>query len=85
MAATDQRLRDEIGANFDYFQRTLATHLRAHAGQFALLKGRRVYGFFDSVGEADLAGWRQFSDRLYSIQQVTPEPVDLGLYADAEG
>lgn len=76
-------LRQEIAENFDYFQRTLREHLRAHAGQFALLKAQRVHGYYDSPGEADRQGWSRFSDRLYSIQQVTPEPVELGLYSNA--
>lgn len=73
----------EIAANFDFFQRTLSDHLRAHAGEFVLLKGRRTHGYFLSVGEADREGWSRFPDHLYSIQQVTPEPVELGVYANA--
>lgn len=79
----DDAIHDEIAANFDFLQRTLRDHLRAHAGQFALLKGQRVHGYFDSAGAADQAGWTQFDDGLYSIQQVTPEPVELGYYANA--
>lgn len=73
----------EIASNFDFFQRTLAEHLRAYAGKFALLKARRVHGYFETPGEADGEGYRRFTDGLYSIQQVTPEPVELGLYANA--
>ena len=76
-------LRREIAHNFDYFQRTLLDHLREHPGKFALLKSARVIGFFDSPGEADRAGWTRYSDGLYSIQQVTPQPVELGCYANA--
>ena len=76
-------LRHEISSNFDYFQRTLAEHLRAHAGEYVLLRQRRVHGYFASVEEADHEGWTRFPDQLYSIQQVTPEPVDLGIYANA--
>ena len=76
-------LSAEIAANFDYFQRTLSEHLRAHAGEFVLLKARRAHGYFPSIGEADREGWTRFPDHLYSIQQVTPEPVELGVYANA--
>lgn len=76
-------LRHEIAGNFDFFQRTLKEQLRAHAGQFALIKARRIHGYFDTAGAADTEGWSRFSDKLYSIQQVTPEPVELGLYANA--
>ena len=80
---TDDSLRSEIASNFDFFQRTLSEHLRAHAGQFALIKARRVHGYFDTPSEADNVGWSHFADKIYSIQQVTPEPVELGLYANA--
>ena len=79
----DDALQREIARNFDWFQRTLADHLRAHAGEYALLKNGRVHGYFPTIGEADRIGWTRFTDRLYSIQQVTPEPVELGLYANA--
>ena len=81
MGETD--LDREIARNFDFFQRTLGEHLRAHAGQFALLKSQRIHGYFESPSAADKAGWSRFTDRIYSIQQVTSEPVELGLYATA--
>lgn len=73
----------EIATNFDWFQRTLAEHLRAHAGEYVLLKHGRAHGYFPSAAEADHEGWTRFADHLYSIQQVTPEPVELGVYANA--
>lgn len=76
-------LSEEIAHNFDFFQRTLADHLCTHPGKFALLKSQQVIGFFDTPGEADRIGWSRYSDRTYSIQQVTPQPVELGLYANA--
>lgn len=78
-----ESLEQEIARNFDYFQRTLSEHLRAHAGRFALIKRQRVHGYFASPGEADREGWSRFGDGIYSIQQITPEPVELGLYANA--
>ena len=77
-------LQTEIARNFDYFQRTLATHLRSHAGQFALLRDATIVDYFDWPGDADRAGMTAFADGLYSIQQVTGEPVELGLYANAK-
>lgn len=79
----DEALQREIAQNFDYLQRTLSEHLRAHAGQFALLKAQRVHGYFGTPADADREGWNRFSDKLYSIQQITPEPVELGMYANA--
>jgi hypothetical protein len=76
-------LRAEIATNFDSFQRTLATILPLHRNRFALLRHGGIVGFFDTPGGADNAGQARFPDGLYSIQQVTEEPVELGLYANA--
>ncbi|MEI9927623.1 MAG: hypothetical protein WDN44_07845 [Sphingomonas sp.] len=76
-------LRAEIARNFDAFQRTLAALLPLQRNRFALLRHGSVVAFFDRPGAADAAGASRFADGLYSIQQVTDEPVELGLYANA--
>ena len=81
----DDAIRAEIAHNFDYFQRTLAEHLARHAGQFALIRSQRVIEYFCDPFDAELRGARIFGDGLYSIQQVTAEPIELGMYANAIG
>jgi hypothetical protein len=76
-------LRSEIARNFDAFQRTLSVILPAHQDRFALLRHGMIVDFYNTPGAADGAGSAKFSDGLYSIQQVTEEPVGLGLYANA--
>ncbi len=68
----------EIDRNYDYFQSHFNEFARDHFGQFALIKASRVVGFFDHVAEATDAGDRLFPDRIYSVQVVEPDPVDLG-------
>lgn len=76
-------LRTEIARNFDALQRTLAALLPLQRNRFALMRGGAIIAFFDKAGAADEAGAAQFADGLYSIQQITEEPVELGLYANA--
>ena len=76
-------LKAEIARNFDAFQRGLAAILSTQQNRFALLRHGAIVAFFDKPGAADAAGAAQFADGLYSIQQVTDEPVELGLYANA--
>jgi hypothetical protein len=83
MSRPESATRAEIAANYDFFQRQLGQLLADHAGQFALLRGRRIIGYFDDPFDADLAGTHAFPDKLYSIQQVTSEPAELGIYANA--
>lgn len=75
--------RVEIDRNYDFFQRNLRRFLTDHEGQFALLRHREVVGFFDSVGEAYRAGTGRFPDRLFSVQPVSSEPVELGHWSVA--
>jgi hypothetical protein len=77
-------LSEEVDANFDFFQRRLSEYLGREAGKFALLRNRAVVGFFPEPGAADEEGHLRFPDGLYSIQEVTEEPVHLGLYSNAE-
>lgn len=76
-------LRAEIQFNYDAFQRALATFLPNELNRYALLRRGEVFAFFDRPGAADVAGSQSFPDGLYSIQQVTDEPVELGVYANA--
>lgn len=75
--------KQEIDANYDYLQRTLALLLPEHQGQYALLKNCAVVGFFDRPGDAYRAALDRFTDRLFSIQEVTSEPLDLGFFSYA--
>lgn len=78
-----QALSREVDRNYDYFQRVLAQHIDTRRGQYALIRDRHIQGFFDDPGAADKEGHRLYSDGIYSIQEVTDEPIDLGLYSCA--
>jgi hypothetical protein len=69
----------EIDENFDFFQRNLAGFLKGHRGQFALLRCRKVVGFFDGPGEAYRSGLARFPDKPFSIQEVEDRPAEVGL------
>ena len=77
----NEQLSFEINANYDFFARNLGNFLAEHSGQYALLKNRHVVGFFDEPGSAYRHGKENFSDGLFSIQEVTEEPVDLGFFS----
>lgn len=75
------RLDDEIDANYDFFRRTLTRYIPDHSGQYALLHDRQIIGFFDKVGQASAAGNVAFPDGMFSIQQVMDEPADFGFFS----
>jgi hypothetical protein len=44
-----------------------------------------IIDFFDGAGEAYRTGLSRYPDRLFSIQEVDPEPVDLGFFSRVGG
>jgi len=79
MNAKHQQL--EVDRNYDAFIRTLSTLLSEHRGQYALMRQGKIVGFFDRPGAANVAGCERFSDGVFSIQEVTDEPIDLGFWS----
>ncbi len=71
-------LQIEVDRNYDWFQRNLKGLLADHDGEFAILRAQRIEGFFVSPGEALRSALSKFPDRIFSIQQVVDEPLDLG-------
>ena len=73
----------EVDRNYDFFQRQVAQHIAERRGQFALVRNCKIVGFFDDPGKAAEQGAAQFNDQVFSIQEVTDRPIDLGLYSYA--
>ena len=78
-----EKISIEVDRNYDFFQRNLARYVGEHRGQYALVRNRRVIEFFDDPGEAAREGSSRFPDQIFSIQEVTDAPIDLGLYSYA--
>ena len=78
-----EALSREVDRNYDYFQRNIASYLPGERGRFALIRHRQIVGFYDDPGEAAREGSTRFPDEIFSIQEVTDAPIDLGLYSYA--
>ena len=76
-------LEFEIDQNFDFFQRNISRFIDEYRGKFALLRSGDVVRFHDSIVAAESAGAQEFSDGIFSIQEVTDKPVDLGFFTHA--
>ncbi|MDO6416026.1 hypothetical protein Q4F19_16670 [Sphingomonas sp. BIUV-7] len=68
----------EVDRNYDAFVRNLSMYLQDHRGAFALMKNANVIGFYGKPGDAFREGAARFPDGIFSIQEVTDEPIDLG-------
>ena len=73
----------ELDRNYDYFQQHISEFARANAGRFALLRHQQLVQFFDTLADAVTYADAHFPDRLFSVQPVEPDPVDLGFIGRA--
>ena len=76
-----QRQREEVDRNYDAFVRMLGGILPDHRDQLALMKDGRIVGFFDTPRDALEAATEMIPDGIFSIQEVTDEPLDLGFWS----
>lgn len=75
------RQRLEVDRNYDAFVRMLGSLLPERRDQLALMRDRKIVGFYQTPREALEAAADKFSDGIFSIQEVTDEPIDLGFWS----
>ncbi|HEY6661528.1 MAG TPA: hypothetical protein VIZ66_01265 [Sphingomicrobium sp.] len=75
------RQKLEVDHNYDVFVRMLGALLPEHRDQLALMRDGQVVGFYNTPREALKAATEQFADGIFSIQEVTDEPIDLGFWS----
>jgi hypothetical protein len=73
----------EIDQNLDYFLKELPQILADHSGKYALLRHQKIIAYYDTVSDAVSAGNQSYSDKLFSVQQVTQSGTDLGYFSHA--
>ena len=78
------RISTEVDRNYDFFQRNIDRFITDHRGEYALIRNREIIDFFDDPGKAASFGTLRFPDQIFSIQEVTDSPIDLGLYTYAD-
>ncbi|HEX8655769.1 MAG TPA: hypothetical protein VF693_11170 [Allosphingosinicella sp.] len=76
-----ERQKQEVDRNYDIFMRILGSILEEHRDQLALMRDGKIVGYFDTPREALLAAADRFPDGVFSIQEVTDEPIDLGFWS----
>ena len=75
------RQKAEVDRNYDAFTRKLTSLLPNHRDEFALMRDGEIVDFFVKPGDANRAGVERFADGIFSIQEVTDEPIDLGFWS----
>jgi hypothetical protein len=75
------RQKLEVDRNYDVFMRTLGSLLPEHRDLLAVMRDGEVIGFYKTPREALEAATQKFPDGIFSIQEVTDEPIDLGFWS----
>jgi len=75
--------QEEVDRNLEYFLSELPKLSQSHLGEFALLRHRTITDFFSTSADAVKAGKSLYPDGIFSIQQVTDLPIDLGFFSHA--
>ena len=73
----------EIERNLYAFLPHLPRLLPDHEGSFALLRHQRIQSIHEKLSDALRTADAKFADGIFSIQQVTDKPIDLGFYSHA--
>lgn len=73
--------RAEVDRNYDVFMRMLASLLPDHRNEWALMRDGQIVGLFAKPGKANCAGVKRYPDAIFSIQEITDEPIDLGFWS----
>jgi hypothetical protein len=75
--------QQEVDRNLEFFKKELPELLETYRGKYALIRHREIIGFYDTVTDAQTTGARFFEDGLFSVQQVSDTPINLGFYSHA--
>jgi hypothetical protein len=76
-----ERQRREVDRNYDAFVRLLGSIIGEHRDQLALMRDAKIVGYYDTPRKALEAAYEFFPDEIFSIQEVTDEPIDLGFWS----
>jgi hypothetical protein len=81
---TSQRQQLEVDRNYAAFMELLDSVLAEHRNELALMRDGKIVGYFDTPRDLLVAASELFPDGIFSIQEVTDEPIFLGVWSDAE-
>lgn len=78
-----QELDAEIDRNLEAFQKKLPDLLHDCRGKHALMRHAEIVDMYDTLRDAKLAGDKLFDDGLFSVQEITDKPINLGFFSHA--
>ena len=83
MSATNAARQTELENNYKAFEKLLPTYRVQDVGKYVLMRHGQQVNIFDSAKDAIIFAEAQFTDGMYSVQQITSKTVDLGYFSHA--
>ena len=74
----------EITQNYKAFLKELPGLLDQHRDKCALMRHREIVGIYPTYEHAVQAGSSLYEDDIFSVQEISDVPVDMGYYSDVE-
>ncbi len=75
IAKDKQKVVDE---NYEAFSTLLPNLIEKHAGKFVVMRDKKPIHFFDTMRDAVVHATDKYDDGLFSVQEITEEPIDMG-------
>lgn len=72
--------QEEVDRNFEEFEKLLPTIISTYRDKYALMKDRKIFGYYSSAEDARVAASSFIDDGIYSIQHVTDTSINLGFF-----
>ena len=79
----DRTAQEEVDRNYEVFTEMLPGLLQTHAGGWGLFHRAELIEIFDTYRDARTAANRLYPEDHYSIQEITADPIDLGIFSRA--
>lgn len=83
MSAQKDKYQTEVDRNYEEFRKVLPNLLVTHRDKYALMKDGKILGYYSTAEDAAVAAQTFISDGVFSVQEVTDSPINLGYFTYA--
>jgi hypothetical protein len=84
MSTSIEKKQKAIDENYKAFSQILPELMKIYAGKFVVMRDKKAIEFFDTARDAMIYGAKTYEDGLFSVQEITQKPVDLGWFSHAD-
>ena len=74
----------EVERNYASFQELLPELMKTIPGKYVVMHDRKIVATLPTFAEANHTGRMLYGDDVYSVQEVTETPVDLGWFSHVQ-